>query len=153
MAKIALSVEFQGFFHEISPSEKYFSDSGKWPFHTPPIHTPTKCRPRKKKKSITTRSLSCSRLAGDQVFRVKTRGRCIRSAYEAFQGLSGSHRSTRIASDLASRGIRGRSHRKPNHSESPNRRRRGCRFFASQANIARLSQGFLCYFSCDFRSS
>ena len=25
--------------------EKYFSDSGKWPFHTPPIHTPTKCRP------------------------------------------------------------------------------------------------------------
>ena len=28
-------------------SEKYFSDSGKWPFHTPPIHTPTKCRPTK----------------------------------------------------------------------------------------------------------
>ena len=28
-----------------SASEKYFSDSGKWPFHTPPIHTPTKCRP------------------------------------------------------------------------------------------------------------
>ena len=26
---------------EISASEKYFSDSGKWSFHTPPIHTPT----------------------------------------------------------------------------------------------------------------
>ena len=25
---------------QISGSEKYFSDSGKWPFHTPPIHTP-----------------------------------------------------------------------------------------------------------------
>ena len=25
--------------------QNYFSDSGKWPFHTPPIHTPTKCRP------------------------------------------------------------------------------------------------------------
>ena len=34
-----------GIFLEISASEKYFSDSGKWPFHTPPIHTPTKCRP------------------------------------------------------------------------------------------------------------
>ena len=33
-------------FQEISASEKYFSDSGKWPFHTPPIHTPTKCRPK-----------------------------------------------------------------------------------------------------------
>ena len=32
-------------FVESSASEKYFSDSGKWPFHTPPIHTPTKCRP------------------------------------------------------------------------------------------------------------
>ena len=31
-------------FVAISASEKYFSDSGKWPFHTPPIHTPTKCR-------------------------------------------------------------------------------------------------------------
>ena len=30
---------------EISASEKYFSDSGKWSSHTPPIHTPTKCRP------------------------------------------------------------------------------------------------------------
>ena len=26
--------------------KKYFSNSGKWPFHTPPIHTPTKCRPK-----------------------------------------------------------------------------------------------------------
>ena len=43
--KIALSAAFQGFFVEISASEKYFSDCGKWPFHTPPIHTPTKCRP------------------------------------------------------------------------------------------------------------
>ena len=34
-----------GIFLQISASEKYFSDSGKWPFHTPPIHTPTKCRP------------------------------------------------------------------------------------------------------------
>ena len=25
---------------------KIFSDSGKWRFHTPPIHTPTKCRPK-----------------------------------------------------------------------------------------------------------
>ena len=36
-----------GIFLQISASEKYFSDSGKWPFHTPPIHTPTKCRPTK----------------------------------------------------------------------------------------------------------
>ena len=28
-----------------SASEKYFLDSGKCPFHTPPIHTPTKRRP------------------------------------------------------------------------------------------------------------
>ena len=35
-----------GIFLEISGSEKYFPDSGKWPFHTPPIHTPTKCRPK-----------------------------------------------------------------------------------------------------------
>ena len=34
-----------GTFLELLASEKYFSDSGKWPFHTPPIHTPTKCRP------------------------------------------------------------------------------------------------------------
>ena len=34
-----------GIFLEHSASEKYFSDSEKWPFHTPPIHTPTKCRP------------------------------------------------------------------------------------------------------------
>ena len=34
-----------GIFLESSASEKYFSDSGKWPFHTP-IHTPTKCRPK-----------------------------------------------------------------------------------------------------------
>ena len=35
-----------GIFPKNSASEKYFSDSGKWPFHTPPIHTPTKCRPK-----------------------------------------------------------------------------------------------------------
>ena len=29
----------------VSASEKYFPDSGKWPFHKPPIHTPTKCLP------------------------------------------------------------------------------------------------------------
>ena len=34
-----------GIFLENSASEKYFSDSGQWPFHTPPIHTPTKCQP------------------------------------------------------------------------------------------------------------
>ena len=45
LAKVALSAEFQGFFLENAASEKYFSDSGEWPFHTPPIHTPTKCRP------------------------------------------------------------------------------------------------------------
>ena len=32
-------------FLQISDSEKYFSGSGKWQFHTPPIHTFTKCRP------------------------------------------------------------------------------------------------------------
>ena len=32
-------------FLEISASEEHFSDSGKLPFHTLPIHTPTKCRP------------------------------------------------------------------------------------------------------------
>ena len=32
-------------FLQNSASEKYFSDSGKLPFHAPPIHTPTKCRP------------------------------------------------------------------------------------------------------------
>ena len=37
-----------GIFLENSASEKYFSDSGKWPFHTPPIHTPTKCRPNER---------------------------------------------------------------------------------------------------------
>ena len=31
-----------GIFLEISASEKSFS---KWPYNTPPIHTPTKCRP------------------------------------------------------------------------------------------------------------
>ena len=34
-----------GIFLQISAPEKDFPDSGKWPFHTPPIHTPTKCRP------------------------------------------------------------------------------------------------------------
>ena len=35
-----------GIFVENSASEKYFSESAKLPFHTPPIHTPTKCRPK-----------------------------------------------------------------------------------------------------------
>ena len=35
-----------GIFLEISASEKCISDSGKWPFHTPPIHPPTKCQPK-----------------------------------------------------------------------------------------------------------
>ena len=39
------SAEFQGVSWEIRPLKNIFSDSGKWPFHTPPIHTPTKCRP------------------------------------------------------------------------------------------------------------
>ena len=30
-----------GIFLQISASEKSFLDSGKWPFRTPPIHTPT----------------------------------------------------------------------------------------------------------------
>ena len=34
-----------GILLQISASEKYSSDSGKRRFHTPPIHTPTKCRP------------------------------------------------------------------------------------------------------------
>ena len=34
-----------GIFLEISASEKNFPDSGKWPFHMPPIYTSTKCRP------------------------------------------------------------------------------------------------------------
>ena len=29
---------------QISASEKYFPGSGEWQFHTPPIHTPPKCR-------------------------------------------------------------------------------------------------------------
>ena len=41
---LRFSCGISGIFLEISASEKYFSDSGKWPFHTPPIHTPTKCR-------------------------------------------------------------------------------------------------------------
>ena len=44
LAKIALSAEFQGLCFR--PLKNIFSDSGKWPFHTPPIHTPTKRRPR-----------------------------------------------------------------------------------------------------------
>ena len=32
----------RGIFLQISASDKYFSGSGKWPFHTPPVHTPTK---------------------------------------------------------------------------------------------------------------
>ena len=32
------SCRISGIFLEISTSEKYFPDSGKWPFHTPPIH-------------------------------------------------------------------------------------------------------------------
>ena len=43
---------------EISASEKYFSDSGKWPFHTPPIHTPTKCRPINSRASQRNRGIS-----------------------------------------------------------------------------------------------
>ena len=43
--KIALSVEFKAFPWKFRPLKKQISDSGKWPFHTPPIHTPTKCRP------------------------------------------------------------------------------------------------------------
>ena len=42
-----------GIFLENSVSEKYFSDSGKWPFHTPPIHTPTKCRPNQGPPDLT----------------------------------------------------------------------------------------------------
>ena len=41
-----------GMFMHISASEKYLSDSGKWPFHTPSIHTPTKCRPNNQHKII-----------------------------------------------------------------------------------------------------
>ena len=31
---------------QLSAFETKFSDTGKWSFHTPPIHTPTKCRPK-----------------------------------------------------------------------------------------------------------
>ena len=47
MAKIAYFSGISVISLEISASEELFSDSGKWPFHTPPIHTPTKCRPTK----------------------------------------------------------------------------------------------------------
>ena len=30
----------------VLPLKTPATDSGKWPFHTPPIHTPTKCRPK-----------------------------------------------------------------------------------------------------------
>ena len=71
------------------------------------------------------------------------------------KALSGSHRSTHIASDLALP----RSHRRPNRNGSPN-----CRHFpsldlrkhhgrASQANIAGFLQKEILAFSCDFRSS
>ena len=73
-----------------------------------------------------------------------------------FQNLSGSHRSTRIASDLASRALA--SQAKPQReSESQAfriaRSLKTCRFFASQANIAGFSQTVFAAFSCDFRSS
>ena len=42
LAKSAPSAEFQGFLWKFRP---LISDSGEWPFHTPPIHTPTKGRP------------------------------------------------------------------------------------------------------------
>ena len=50
--KSFFSAEFQGFSRKIRPLKKYFSDSGKWPFHTPPIHTPTKCRPNDELRQI-----------------------------------------------------------------------------------------------------
>ena len=71
-------------------------------------------------------------------------------------GLSGSHRSTHIASDFGIAGARitgqttagvriaGISHR--SILKTP-------RFFASQANIAGFSQGLFLAVSCDFRSS
>ena len=70
--------------------------------------------------------------------------------------LSGSHRSTHIASDLASRVLA--SQAKPQReSESQAfriaRSLKTPRFFASQANIAEVSQAFFLAFSCDFRSS
>ena len=34
-----------GILLQILASERYFSDSRKWPFRMPPIHTPTKCPP------------------------------------------------------------------------------------------------------------
>ena len=50
-----------GIFLEISASEKYFSDSGKWPFHTPPKglenrrnevkSLPPQCRPLRHSKT------------------------------------------------------------------------------------------------------
>ena len=44
--KIALSAEFQGFSWKIRPLKNIFRSLEKWPFHTPPIHTPTKCQPK-----------------------------------------------------------------------------------------------------------
>ena len=41
----SLSAEFQGFSRKFRPPKNVFSDSGKWPFRAPPVHTPTKCRP------------------------------------------------------------------------------------------------------------
>ena len=46
LEKFAVSAEFQGFSCKFRPLKKYFLDSGKWPFHTPQIHTPTECRPK-----------------------------------------------------------------------------------------------------------
>ena len=43
--EIGKNCTFCGISGILLETEKYFSDSGRWPFHTPPFHTPTKCRP------------------------------------------------------------------------------------------------------------
>ena len=70
--------------------------------------------------------------------------------------LSGSHRSTHIASDLASRALASHA-RLQRESESQAfciaRSQRTRRFFASQANIEGFSQKVFLACCCDFRSS
>ena len=51
---------------EISASEKYFSDYGRWPFHNPPIHISTKCRPIN--PGVTTQSV----FFAERIYRIST---------------------------------------------------------------------------------
>ena len=46
MKPLSLSLSLWNCRDQTSASEKDVSDSGKWPFHTPPTHAPTMCQPK-----------------------------------------------------------------------------------------------------------